>query len=161
MRAWVGVAAALAVTAIGAVAVAWLQDVPALSAADAVTAARGALEDAGLEAEVEPNPRRATYQSGSGDPVDVWAVDATVRSEPIHLRLAVRGAQPEFIDDRTADRSSSILSEPEYEAVITSVEDPARARAIRRDIWFTVAAVLVVALAVVHAALAARPKETF
>ena len=160
MRARVGVAAGVAAVAIGAVAVAWFQDVPELSAEDAVVAAEHALEDAGLEAEVAPDPLRTTYTSRSRELTDVWAVRATVRAEPIELRLAIAGADPVAIDDRTPDGSSYVLSDLEYEAVVSSVEDPARARAIQHDIWFTFAAALVVALATIHAAVAARPEES-
>ena len=152
-------AAGVAVVAIGALAVAWLQDVPAISGEDAVTATARALEAADLEAEVEPDPLRTTYTTRSHRPVDVWAVRATVRAEPIEVRLTVSGADPVAIDDVAMDGSRYVLSELEYEAVAGGVDDPARARTIRRNISFTCAALLVVALAVGHAAMAARTKE--
>jgi len=152
-------AAGLAAVAIGAVAVAWLQDVPTISGEDAVTAAEEALEGAGLDVEVQPDPVLTTYTPRSSDAVDVWAVRAIVRSEPIELRLAVAGADPVAIDDRSLDGSTYVLSEVEYETVAGGVDDPARARAVRRNISFTCAAVLVVALAIAHAAIAATDKE--
>jgi hypothetical protein len=154
-----GVAAGLAVVVLVAVALAWLQDVPSLTAEDAVTAAEGALGSAGLEADVASHPVRTTYTSRSRVPVDVWEVHATVRSEPIALHLAVADAHPVAIDDRNADGSAYVLSEAEYTTVADHVADPARSREIRRNIWLTAAAVLVVALAVVHAALAVPPQE--
>ena len=155
----VGIAAGIAVLAIVAVAIAWLQDVPELSADDAVTAAQGALDEVGLEADVEPDPRRTTYTADSGDPIEVWTVRAEVRSERIELYLATADARPVSIDDRTEDRASFVLTAVEHEAVGKSVDDPARPRAVRRNISFSFAAALVVALAIIHAALAAKPKE--
>jgi len=152
-------AAGIAVVAIGAVAVAWLQDAPEISAQEAVTAAEAALQQAGVEATVEPDPLLTTYTPQSDEPIDVWAVRATVRAEPIELRLATAGAHPIAIDDLAPDGASYILSELEYESVARSLDDPAHTRAIRRNISFTCAAVLVVALAIAHAALAANPKE--
>ena len=152
-------AVALAAVAVAVVAVGWLQDVPDITADDAVTAAEGALEEAGLEADVEPEPQRGVYTTRSSDPVDVWAVHATVRTVPIELQLALAGAHPVSIDDRTPDGSAYVLSEVEYEAVASSVDDPALARQLRRNIALTFAAALVVALAVAHAAVAARSKE--
>ncbi|MFL6206863.1 MAG: hypothetical protein ACJ739_16095 [Acidimicrobiales bacterium] len=152
-------AAAIALVAIVAVAVAWLQDVPELSAADAVSATEAALADAGLEADVAPAPVRTTYTSRSRTPVDVWEVHATVRSEPIALRLAAAGATPIAIDDRNADGSAYVLSDAEFETLAHSVEDPARERAVAHNSWLTAAAALVVALAVVHAAQAAPTEE--
>jgi hypothetical protein len=159
MRARVWMAAAVAAGAISVVAVAWSQDVSDLSADDAITATRRALEGAGLDAEVDPAPLRTTYRSQSRGAVEVWSVRATVRSAPIELRLAIAGAQPVSIDDRTVDGSSYVLSEPEYQALATRVDDPGRARAIRRNMSITLAAVLVAALATIHAAVAAQPEE--
>jgi hypothetical protein len=159
MRLRAALAAAVALVAIAAVAVAWLEDLPELSAADAVTATEAALGDAGLEAEVAPEPIRTTYTSRSHAPVDVWEVHAIVRSEPIALSLAAAGAVPIAIDDRNADGSAYVLSDAEYESLAHSVDDPARARAVERNSWLTAAAVLVVALAVAHAAHAAQPEE--
>ena len=160
MRPRIVASVAVAVVAVACVAIAWLQEVPEISAEDAVSAARGALEDAGLDAEVEPDPQRTVYTTTSRDHIDVWAVHATVRSEPIELQLALEGADPITIDDRTPDGSAYVLSEIEYKAVARNVDDPALARALRRDISLTIAAALVVALAIAHAAIAARTKET-
>ena len=159
MRVRLAAAVGVAVVAISVVAVAWLQDVPAISGEDAVTATEEALESAGLDVEVEPDPVLTTYTPRSSDAVDVWAVRAIVRSEPIELRLALAGADPVAIDDRSLDGSTYVLSEGEYEAVAGGVDDPSRARTVRRNISFTCAAVLVVALAIAHAAMADTDKE--
>jgi hypothetical protein len=159
MRPRAGAAVVIAAVAIGAVGIAWLQDVPDITAEDAVTAAEGALEEAGLEAEVEQEAQRSVYTTRARDPIDVWAVHATVRTVPIELRLAMAGAHPVSIDDRTPDGSAYVLSELEYEAVASSIDDPARDRRVERNISLTLAAALVVSLAVAHAAVAARSKE--
>jgi hypothetical protein len=164
MRAPVAAAACLAVVAIAAVGLAWLQDVPEISAHDAVRAAEHAFQRAGLDATVEGDPVRAVYASRSHDPVDVWAVQATVQTgsgstEPVQLRLARAGAQPVSIDDRSLDGSAYVLSDDEYATVAGNVDDPARARTVRRNIVLTIAAALVVALALVHAATTAASKR--
>jgi len=157
----VALGAVAAVLALGVVAVAWLQDVPKITASDAVDATEAALEEAGLEAEVEPEPQRTTYASRTRDPIDVWAVRVTVRSEPIELQLALAGAHPVVIDDRAADGSRYVLSEIEYEAIADNVEDPAWTRRLERNIWLTIAAALVLALVIAHAvkALTEEPRR--
>ena len=152
MTRWRAVAAlGLAAMAIGVAGAGWWDDVPELTANDAVVATEQALRDAGLDATVEPDPERTTYASRTHDPVDVWIVRATVRAEPIELQLARAGAHPVAIDDRTLDGASYVLSGLEYESVAAHVDDPARARAIRRNMALTAGAVLVIALAIAHA----------
>lgn len=159
MRVRVAIAAALAVVAIGMVAVAWFQDPPELTADDAVTAAEDAFTAAGLEASVDRAPFRTTYTSGARDPVEVWSVQATVRREPIELLLERSGARPVSIDDRTLDRSRFVLSELEYASVARHIADPARARTIQRNIALTTAAALVVGLAIAHVAAATKEER--
>ena len=142
----------LAAAAILVVGAGWQQDVPELTATDAVDAAEGALRDAGLDATVEPDPVPTVYASRTRDPVAVWAVRATVRSEPIQLQLAREDAQPVALDDRSLDGTAYVLSDLEYQAVVAHVEDPARDRVIWRNVLLTVAAALVIALALAHAA---------
>jgi hypothetical protein len=149
----------LAALGLGAVALvvaglAWWEDVPALTADDAVTAAEGAFADAGVDAEVAADPFPTTYSSSTRDPIDVWSVQATVRSELVQLQLSRYGARPVAIDDRTLDGSAYVLSDLEYESVASHVDDPAGARRIRRNLAVTAAAVLLLAVALAHAATA-------
>jgi hypothetical protein len=148
MRARVGLCAAMALTSIGAVGAGWLEDVPELTGAEAVTAAEGALADAGLAADVEAAPFADVYASATRPPVEVWRVRATVREAPIELVLARSGAQPLLIDDRTPNGATYVLSELEYDAVAGGITDPALTRVVRRNIALTLAAVLVVAMAI-------------
>ena len=151
---WLPVAAlGLAAVAIVVVGVGWQEEVPELTASDAVDAAEDALRGAGLDATVEPDPVPTVYASLTRDPVEVWAVQATVRAEPIELQLARDGAQPVALDDRTLDGSAYVLSDAEYESVVGQVDDPARSRAIQRNALITFAAALVVALALAHIAI--------
>jgi hypothetical protein len=154
---WHPVAAVgLAGAAILVVGAAWQEDVPELTAADAVDAAEGALRGAGLDATVEPDPLPTVYASATRDPVAVWSVRATVRAEPISLQLARAGAQPVALDDRTLDGSAYVLSDFEYRSVVDHVDDPARQRTLERNVVLTLAALLVVAMAVALAAQAPR-----
>jgi len=143
----------LVVAAVLMVGAAWQEAVPELNASDAVDAAEDALRGAGLDATVDPNPVPTVYASLTRDAVEVWAVQATVRSEPIELQLARDGAQPVALDDRTLDGSAYVLSDAEYESVVGHVDDPARSRAIQRNALITFAAALVVALALAHIAI--------
>ena len=148
------VLAAVAIITVGA---GWQEDVPDLTSSDAVVAAEDALRGAGLDATIEPDPVGTVYASSARDPVAVWAVRATVRSEPIELQLAREGAQPVALDDRTLDGTAYVLSDLEYRAVVAHVDDPVRQRVIHRNVLLTVAAALVVTLSIAHAA--ASPKE--
>jgi hypothetical protein len=150
-------AAVLVTVAVVTAGRAWREDVPDLTARDAVVALEDALQRAGVDATVDPDPVRTTYASATHDPVDVWAVRATVGSEPIELKLARAGGDPVAIDDRNVEGDAYVLSEPEYEALAAGIDDPARQRMIRRNIALTIAAVLVIALALALAATA--PKE--
>ncbi len=138
----------LGLVAVVSVAVGWLDDVPEITASEAVDAADAAFEAAGVIAEVDDKPAAAMYVSRSRRPVEVWTVRATVRSSLIVVSLARSGAQPVAIDDRTIDSSEYILSDIEYDAVARGVDDPALARVVRRNITLTLAAVLVVALSI-------------
>jgi hypothetical protein len=146
--------------AIGAVGAAWLDGVPDITAEEATDVAAEAFEAAGLRAAVDPDPSPGTYVSHSHRTVEVWTVRATVRSALVEVRLARSGAQPVSIDDRSADGSAYVLTEHEYEAVASGIDDPALSRVVRRNIALTLAAVLVVALALALALLPEpRPQE--
>ena len=146
----------LAAAAILVVGAAWREDVPELTASDAVASAEDALGAAGLDATVEPNPVPTVYASLTRDAVEVWAVQATVRSEPIELQLTRVGAQPVALDDRIVDGSAYVLSDVEYESIVAHVDNPARDRVIQRNALVTFAAALIVALALAHAAVNPR-----
>jgi hypothetical protein len=157
---WQPVAAvALAAVAVLVVGVGWQEDVPELTASDAVDATEDALRGAGLEATVEPDPVPTVYASLTRDAVEVWSVQATVRAEPIELQLARAGAQPVALDDRTLDGTAYVLSDDEYQTVVSKVDDPARQRVIRRNVLLTLAGALVIALALALAATTPRKEH--
>jgi len=144
----VGLAILLGLVAVATVGAGWLDGVPDLTAAEAADVAEGAFEAAGVTAVVDRDPWASTYVSQSRRPVEVWTVRATVRSALIDVRLARSGAQPVSIDDRMPDGTAYVLTEIEYQAVAGGIDDPALGRAVRRNIALTLAAVLVVALAI-------------
>jgi hypothetical protein len=146
VRLRVVVASALALVALGSVAAAWSEDPPELTADDAAHAAEDAFEDSGLDASLRGEPFRTTYATRNRSPVDVWSVLVSVRDELVQVQLARSGAHPVAIDDRSLDGSSYVLSDVEYESVARQVDDPALARAVRRNVAVTLAAVLVIAL---------------
>jgi hypothetical protein len=152
-------AAALAGVAIVAVALGWLEDPPHLTADHAAHAAEAAFEDTGLDASVEGEPVSASYTQRTGQPVDVWTVLVMVREQPVQLQISRADARAVAIDDLTLDGTSYVLSDAEHESVAKRVDDTTLDRQLRSNIALTVAAALVVALAIAHAALA-TPKET-
>jgi hypothetical protein len=152
-------AAALAGVAIVAVAIGWLEDPPPLTAERAADAAEAAFASTGLDASVEGDPVSASYIRRTGAPVDVWTVLVIVREQPVQLQISRADARAVAMDDLTLDGASYVLSDAEYESVAKRVDDTTLDRQLRSNIALTVAAALVVALAIVHAALA-TPKET-
>lgn len=149
-----------AIVSIVAVGAGWLEDVPQITAGEAVHAAEVAFERAGVAAEVEDPPAASTYVSRSQRrPVAVWTVRATVRAAPVVVLLARSGAQPVSIDDRSPNGTEHILSDVEYGAVARSIDDPALTQAVRRNIALTLAAVLVIALSISHALLVERRSQ--
>ena len=151
--------AAVAIVSVGAVAAGWLEAVPDITAGEAVEAAEVAFERAGVVAEVEAIPAASTYVSRNQRAVEVWTVHATVRSAPVVVFLSRSGAQPVSIDDRSPNGTDYVLSDLEYDAVAGSVDDPALTRTVRRNIALTLAAVLVIGLAISHALLAERRSQ--
>jgi hypothetical protein len=152
-------AAALAGVAIGAVALGWRQDPPHLTADGAARAVEAAFAGADLDASVEGEPVRASYTTRAGTPVEVWSVLVIVREQPVQLQISRADARAVAIDDLTLDGASYVLSDAEHESVAKRVDDTTLDHQLRRNITLTVAAALVVALAIAHAALAI-PKET-
>ena len=153
-------ATALAVVAIGTVGAAWLEEPPVLTAADAADAAEHAFAGAGVDAAIRGEPSPSTYARRERGPVDVWLVLMAVRDEIVQLQLSRSGADPVAIDDRTIDGSSYVLSDAEYESVARHVDDPALDRQVRRNIAITVAAALVVAVALALVATAPDQEPT-
>lgn len=150
----------LALVAVAAVAGGWLRDVPDISGDDAVAATEVAFDDAGLAATVDPVATRRRYLSGRRPAVDVWTVRARVRDSQVDVLLARSGAQPVAIDDRTADGTAYALTDAEYRAVATGIDDLSLARAVERNVALTVAAALVVAVCLALAATSSHREET-
>ncbi len=149
----------MALVALGSVAAAWSEDPPELTASDAAHAAEAAFEDSGLDASPRGEPFRTTYATRSRAPVDVWSVLVSVRDELVQVQITRSGAHPVAIDDRALDGSSYVLSDVEYESVARHVDDPALVRAVRRNVAVTLAAVLVIALALGLALIAPAMEE--
>lgn len=144
----VGLAVLLSLIAIATAGAGWLDGVPDITAAEATEVAEEGFEAAGLTAAVDAEPSAGTYTSPTQRRIEVWTVRATVRSTLIEVRLARSGAQPVSIDDRARNGTEYELSQIEYNAVARGVDDPALGRVVRRNIALTLAAVLVVAMAI-------------
>lgn len=158
MRLRLAVCAVLALSAIAVAGAGWLAEVPEITAAEAVEATEAALDGAGLSADVDAEAFADVYATRTRRTVDVWRVRATVRDAPIDVLLTRTGARPVSIDDRSPNGTTYVLSELEYGAVASRVADPALARLVRRNITLTLAAVLVVAMAIALA-FVTQPEE--
>jgi hypothetical protein len=145
---------AVCAAVVTAVAAGWLEDPPPVSAADAVAEVGDALAAAGLAATVDPAPLASSYQPAGGERTDVWQTFASVEGGTILVSVAQLGGRPVFLDDRSPNGSTQLLSEAQFDAVIDRIDDPGRGRLVRRNVALTVAAALVLAVAV---ALTARP----
>ncbi len=143
----VGLGVVTAMVAVGVVAAGWWAEVPEITAAEAADAVRGAFEEAGLPAVIDGEPTASSYASSMQPAVEVWAVRATVRSTPIAVLLARSGAQPVQIDDRGPSGTEYVLSDVQYDSVASGIEDPALDRTLGRNITLTLAAGLIVAIA--------------
>ena len=114
----------MALAAIATVGLAWIDDVPEITSAEAVRGGRTSLAAAGVEATVDDRPSAERYSSRAQRTTDVWRVRVMVRDAPVDIYLARNGAQPVSIDDRNQDGSAYVLSEAEYDAVAAGVVGP-------------------------------------
>lgn len=156
------VSAALVAVAVAIVAVGWMQSPDPVTAAEAVTAARGAYASAGLpKAEVDPHPKAGVYDTPQGvERIPVWKTKATIKGGTVELWLTKADAESVFLDDRTADGASQLLTDEQFEKLADHYENPARQRKIRGNIALTLAALLIAVLGVRLVSLApARPRR--
>lgn len=143
-------AAAFGLVAVAVVAIGWLQSPPDITSAEAVSAASGAFRAAGVDgARVDPHPRAGTYHpADDGAPLAVWRTSTRVRGGAVALWLAREDGEPVFLDDRSGDGATQLLSNSEFQALAAHFENPAADRQIRRNLVLTLAAGLVAASAV-------------
>lgn len=144
--------ALLGLAAILTAAVAWLQRPDDITAAEAVRAAEGAFEAAGLDGSlVDPDPVAGSYDAGEDQaPLGVWKTSATLEEGTVELWLSRDDGEPVFLDDRTPDGTAQILTDAQFRAIGDHVENPALGRQVRRNLVMTLAAALVVGLAVLQ-----------
>lgn len=150
------VAAVAALVAVLVTAVGWLQSPDALTGDEAVVAAKEAFAAAGLDdAVVRPRPEPGDYSTGDDGPqVPVWKTFAELDEGTVELWLAKSDGESVFLDDRTPDGSSQLLSDAQFEQLADHYENPALGRQVRRNIVLTLAAAL---LALVGVTLAREP----
>jgi hypothetical protein len=146
-------AALVGLVAIVVAGAAWLQQPEDITAPEAVRAATGAFEAAGLQdAAVALRAVPDTYDAGGDrDPIEVWRTSAEVDDGTVELWLAREDGEPVFLDDRNADGTAQLLTDEQFDAIGDHFENPALGRQIRRNLVLTLAAALVLALAVLLA----------
>ncbi|MGK2947020.1 MAG: hypothetical protein ACSLFP_00470 [Acidimicrobiales bacterium] len=137
----------VAAVAIGCVAVAWWEDPPPVTAEEAADAVARALAGAGVPATVAPDPLASSYEPRGGQRTPVWQAFAAVEGGTIQVSVSQRGARPVFVDDRSPNGGQQLLSEAQFEAVTSGIDDPGRRRLVQRNVVLTTAAALVLAVA--------------
>jgi hypothetical protein len=141
------------IVAIAVAGAAWFRQPASITGPEAIRAATGAFEAAGLQdAAVELRAEADTYEAGGdGKPVPVWRTSATVDGGTVELWLAREDGEPVFLDDRNPDGTAQLLTDEQFEAIADHFENPALGRQVRRNLVLTVAAALILALAVLLA----------
>ena len=145
-----GAAAAVGLVALVVVTIGWLQSPGQISRADAVTVATHSLRSAGLSgARVDQRPSAGLYEPpGGGAKVPVWKTSAKVKGGTIKLWLTRADAESVFLDDRGTDGASQLLSDAQFKKLADHYENPAVGPKVRRNLLLTLAAALIVLLAV-------------
>lgn len=151
-------AAALALVAVCAAAVAWLQNPHHITASEAVRATERAFAAAGLDgAVVDARPVAGVHVGAGGSRVAVWITEAELDGGTVQLRLARSDGASVYLDDRAPDGASHLLTERQFERLDAFYENPAVARQIRRNMLLTVASALLAAIAAWVAVTASNP----
>ncbi len=140
----------LGLVAIALAGVGWLQEPDDITAGEAVRAAAGAFDAAGLEdASIELRAVAATYEPGEDRPeVAVWKTTARLEDGAVELWLSRKDGEPVFLDDRTSDGAAQLLTDEQFRAIGDHYENPALGRQLRRNLLVTLAAALILGTAV-------------
>jgi hypothetical protein len=151
----------LALVVVLVTAFAWLQQPDHITAAEAVRAARGAFEAAGLDVVVAGHPEAGRYDPGGGEErIAVWRTSAQLDGATIALWLSRDDGEAVWLDDLTPDGTSRLLSDAQFQAVGDHYENPALGRQVRRNLVVTAAAAVILAVLAVIAAQGRRPTTT-
>lgn len=140
----------LGLVAIALTGVGWLQRPDHVTAGEAVRAATGAFRAAGLEdASVELRAVADTYDTGDDQPpIEVWKTQATLDDGTVELWLSREDGEPVFLDDRTPDGAAQLLTDAQFRQIGDHFENPALGRQLRRNLLVTLAAGLILGVAV-------------
>ena len=140
----------LGLVAVALTATAWLQRPDHITAGEAIRAATGAFEAAGLrDASVALRAEPDTYDAGGdADAVDVWKTRANLEDGTVELWLSREDGEPVYLDDRTADGAAQLLTDVQFREIGEHFENPALGRQLRRNLLVTVAAALILGVSV-------------
>lgn len=140
----------LGLVAIALAGAAWFQEPDEITAREAVRAAAGAFDAAGLtDASVALRAVPDTYDPGEDRaPVEVWKTTATLADGAVELWLSREDGEPVFLDDRSTDGAAQLLTDDQFRAIADHYENPALGRQLRRNLLVTLAAALILATAV-------------
>jgi hypothetical protein len=136
--------------AVALTAAAWLQEPAHITSVEAVRAATGAFEAAGLqEASVALRALPGTYDAGDdSEPIRVWKTTAMLEDGTVELWLSRQDGEPVYLDDRTPDGAAQLLTDAQFEQIGDHFENPALGRQLRRNLLATLAAALILGVSV-------------
>jgi hypothetical protein len=140
----------LGLVVIALTAAAWLQEPSRITAGEAVRAATGAFEAAGLQdASVALRAVPGTYDAGGeSDTVKVWKTTAMLDEGNVELWLSREDGEPVYLDDRTPDGAAQLLTDAQFREIGDHFENPALGRQLRRNLLATLAAALILGVSV-------------
>lgn len=140
-------AAALGLVAIVALVLGWLQNPSHITAHEAVTAAEEAFVSGGVRgATVAPVPAAGVYKGSRGERIAVWKTSAKLHGGTVELWLARADGELVFLDDRSNDGSSRLLTDKQFQRLAAFHKNPGVPRQVRRNVALTFGATLVMAL---------------
>ena len=152
----------VAAVALATVGLGWIQNPDGITAAEARSAAEDAFRATGLEhAVVGRHPTKDVYVAVEGDsPIDVWKTSAAFAGGTVELWLARSDGESVFLDDRSPDGSSQLLTDAQFRKLAGHFDNPAVGRQVRRNVFLTGAGALIMLLALALAAPDARAPAT-
>jgi hypothetical protein len=146
------VAWALVFAAPAAAAASWFTPRPELDEEDAVDTALGALEEVGIEGELDGPVVPSGHVPPEGGPLGVWVVFVDVDGERIELRVRTTAGQLVYVDDRIGpEEAERLLTDEQFETIGEYRNDATVDRWVLRNAVASVDAVLVAGAAFVIA----------
>ena len=78
----------------------------------------------------------------------MWKTTANVEDGTVQLWLSREDGEPVYLDDRTPDGAAQLLTDAQFREIGNHFENPALGRQLRRNLLATLAAALILGVAV-------------